>query len=55
MNWLMGFIGATIAGTIGWYVAALFFGMTGAFIISTIASGFGMYYGTKWARQTFGR
>jgi uncharacterized membrane protein YeaQ/YmgE (transglycosylase-associated protein family) len=54
MNWLMGFIGATVAGWIGWYVGDLLFGMTGAFIISMVASGFGLYYGKKWSKQTFG-
>jgi hypothetical protein len=47
---LGGFVGATVAGYVGWYLVAGFGFMT-AFIVSTIASGFGMYYGVKFARK----
>ena len=47
---LGGFVGATVAGYVGWYLVAGFGFMT-AFIVSTIASGFGMYYGAKFARK----
>jgi hypothetical protein len=45
-----GFIGATIVGYAAWYLVAGLGFMT-AFIVSTIASGFGMYYGVKLARR----
>lgn len=47
---LGGFVGATLAGYVGWYLVVRFGYMT-AFIVSTIASGFGMYYGAKIARR----
>jgi len=47
---LGGFVGATIAGYVGWYAVDRF-GLMTAFIVSTIASGFGMYYGAKFARK----
>lgn len=46
MKKLFGFLGATIASTIGWY-AAVKLGFMTAFIVSTIAGGFGLYYGVK--------
>ncbi|MEO5511150.1 MAG: hypothetical protein ABIV28_08610 [Longimicrobiales bacterium] len=53
MKWMMGGIGATVAGWIGWYLAAPF-GMVTAFLVSTVASGFGMYYAARWARRNLG-
>ena len=53
MTKLLGLIGASVAGWIGWYLAAPF-GMVAAFIVSTIASGFGMYYAARWARNNLG-
>jgi hypothetical protein len=47
---LGGFVGATVVGYIAWY-AVDGFGFMTAFIVSTIASGFGMYYGVKIARR----
>lgn len=51
MGKLLGFIGATVGGAIGWWAGEQIGGMMTAFIISTIASGFGIYYGRKFAAQ----
>ena len=53
MTKLMGFIGLTVASWAGWYIARPF-GLVAAFVVSTVAGGFGMYYGAKWARNNFG-
>jgi len=49
---LCAFIGATATSYIGWYLGELVGGgvMT-CFILSTIAGGFGLYYGAKWAKR----
>jgi hypothetical protein len=49
---LMGLVGAVVGGWAGWYVG-LQLGTTAAFLVSTVASGFGMYYAARWARRTF--
>ncbi len=41
---------ATITGSIGWWIGSGL-GIMTAFIISTIATGFGAYYGRKFARN----
>src|ERR1017187_9133298 len=47
-----GFVGGTVVSTVVWYlVEALGGGFMTAFIVSTIASGFGIYYGVKIARR----
>ena len=47
-----GFVGGTVMSTVVWYlVEALGGGFMTAFIVSTIASGFGIYYGVKIARR----
>jgi hypothetical protein len=53
MKKLFGFLGTTIASTAGWYAAAKFGFMT-AFVVSTIAGGFGLYYGIKFHNQLLG-
>ena len=45
---LMMLIGATLAGLVGWWIGARVGVMTG-FIVSTVFSGFGMYFARKWA------
>lgn len=46
------FVGGTVVSTVVWYlVEALGGGFMTAFIVSTIASGFGIYYGVKIARK----
>jgi hypothetical protein len=52
MKKLFGFLGATAASYIGWYLGEVVGGgfMT-CFILSTIAGGFGLYYGAKYARR----
>lgn len=55
-NKIMGFIFITIvssvAGAIGWWIGK-FFGIAVALGLSTVASGFGYYYGWKWNRDYF--
>lgn len=49
---LGGFVGGTVVSTAVWYlVEALGGGFMSAFIVSTIASGFGIYYGVKIAKR----
>jgi hypothetical protein len=49
---LGGFVGGTVVSTLVWYlVEAVGGGFMTAFIVSTIASGFGIYYGVKIARR----
>lgn len=49
---LGGLIGGTVVSTVVWYlVEALGGGFMSAFIVSTIASGFGIYYGVKIAKR----
>lgn len=49
---LGGFVGGTVVSTLVWYlVEAMGGGFMIAFIVSTIASGFGIYYGVKIARR----
>lgn len=43
---LLGFIGATIVGAIGWWIGSPV-GLMTAFILSTIGSGLGLYLGRK--------
>ena len=50
MKKLFGSIGAFVASTAGWYATAKLGFMT-AFVVSTVAGGFGLYYGVKWARE----
>lgn len=50
MRKLLIFVGAMVGSTIGWYLGAAIGTMT-AFIVSTIASGAGMYAGAKVAQH----
>ena len=52
MKKLFGFLGATLASYAGWALGEAFGGgfMT-CFILSTIAGGFGLYYGVKFAKR----
>ncbi len=45
-----GFLGATVVGYVAWW-AVDDYGFMTAFIVSTIASGFGLYYGVKLAKK----
>ena len=47
---LLGFIGATIGGDVGWAVGAPV-GMFTAFAVSMIGTGAGMYYGRRAAQH----
>lgn len=50
MEKLFIFLGATIAGSVGWWLGA-FVGVMTAFIVSMIFTGFGMYFGRRLARH----
>ena len=50
MEKLFIFLGATVASSVGWWVGA-FVGTMTAFMVSTIFTGFGMYYGRRIARH----
>ena len=49
MRKLFSFLGATILGYAGWFIGARV-GITTAFIVSMVGTGFGMYYGSKIAQ-----
>ena len=53
METLFGFLGATILGALGWWIGDRVGVMT-AFIISTIATGIGLYAGRRIARDYLG-
>lgn len=53
LGWLGATLGGTITGAIGWWLTSSF-GFYTAFIVSTITTGFGMYYGRKWVLQMVG-
>ena len=44
---------STIGGAVGWWLGD-FVGMFTAFVLSTIGSGFGIYYARKISREYFG-
>ncbi|MFI5231388.1 MAG: hypothetical protein ACHQSE_02630 [Gemmatimonadales bacterium] len=49
---LGGFVGGTVVSTVAWYlVEAIGGGFMSAFLVSTIAGGFGIYYGVKIAKR----
>ncbi len=48
MTTLLGFVAATLAGYAGWSLAAGFGPITGH-LVSSVASGFGFFYGRKLA------
>jgi hypothetical protein len=50
MQTLLGFLGATVLGAVGWWIGD-YVGVMTAFIISTIASGVGLYAGRRLARD----
>ena len=53
MEMMFGFLGATILGAAGWWVGAHVGMMTG-FIVSTVASGVGLYAGRRIVRDYLG-
>jgi hypothetical protein len=44
------FIGTTIGSSVGWWAGDKFGFMT-AFMLSIVGTGFGMYYGVRFARE----
>ncbi len=53
MENLLGFVGATLLGAAGWWLGDRVGFMT-AFIVSTVASGVGLYAGRRIARDYLG-
>jgi hypothetical protein len=47
MRTIIGWLSATIAGGVGWWLGA-FVGLVVAMIVSAIAGGVGLYYGYRW-------
>lgn len=50
MGVVIGFIGATVGGGVGWWMGERFGFMT-AFILSTIGSGIGVYFARRVAKE----
>jgi uncharacterized membrane protein YbhN (UPF0104 family) len=50
---VLGFVGATLGGAIGWWLGARV-GIMTAFFVSTVGSGLGLYAGARIARQYLG-
>jgi hypothetical protein len=46
MSKLLGFVGATLVGALGWWLGSAV-GLMTAFIVSTIGTGVGVYLGRK--------
>jgi hypothetical protein len=53
VGWLGSTLGGTITGWFGWWIASSG-GFFVAFIVSMIFTGFGLYYGRKWALRLVG-
>ena len=53
MNKLLGFIGATVGGSVGWWLGERA-GMMTAFIVSIIGTGAGMYAARRWLSDFLG-
>jgi hypothetical protein len=52
MKKLMGLVGATAGGWLGWVVGAPL-GLAAGFLVSMIASGVGMYVAVRWASRYY--
>jgi hypothetical protein len=50
MTKLLVFLGATVGGSVGWWLGA-FFGMFTAFMISMVGTGIGMYAARRFAAE----
>lgn len=50
---LLGFVGATLLGAGGWWIGE-HVGVMTAFILSTVGSGAGLYFGRRLAREHLG-
>jgi hypothetical protein len=48
MKKLLGFVGATLGGAVGWWAGSAV-GIMTAFMVSTVASGVGLYLGRRLA------
>ena len=53
MEWLLGFVGATLLGSVGWW-AGEYVGFMTAFVLSMVGSGVGLYLGRRMAREYLG-
>ncbi|HEY5998901.1 MAG TPA: hypothetical protein VI078_06295 [bacterium] len=50
MSRFLGFVGASVAGSVGWWLGA-FVGVGTAFVVSTVCSGFGWWLARRWADE----
>jgi uncharacterized membrane protein YeaQ/YmgE (transglycosylase-associated protein family) len=53
MEKVLGFIGATVLGSVGWWIGG-HVGVMTAFMVSTVGSGVGVYVGRRAARDYLG-
>jgi len=53
MSTLLGLVGATLAGAVGWWLGEGM-GLVWAYLLSTLASGVGFYYGRRLASELLG-
>jgi uncharacterized membrane protein YfcA len=44
------FVVSSLGGSLGWWLGSLA-GLVPAFILCMVGTGFGMYYGAKWAKE----
>lgn len=52
MNKLLGFLGMTIGGWLGWAIGARL-SITAALLLSIVGTGFGLYVGRRIAQEYF--
>jgi hypothetical protein len=50
MEKLIVFVGASVGGTLGWWLGDRV-GLMTAFVVSTVGSGFGIYFARRWVRS----
>jgi hypothetical protein len=50
MRTVLGLVGAALAGAVGWWLGESM-GLVGAYLLSTLASGVGFYYGRRLATE----
>jgi hypothetical protein len=52
MKKLIPWIAMLVASSAGWWLGAKA-GIMTAFMVSTVAGGFGLYFGARWVRENF--
>jgi hypothetical protein len=48
---LIGFLGSSVGGAIGWWLGAQIGGTMSAYLVSMVGTGVGLYYSIKWGRE----